>query len=113
VHGGRRDASRTWSKCGSVPCAHAQNRPDHETTDGTIGEITRDITIEGDVPEHQRARLMEIMSGPSDADARDQDTFEPGVLIVAVTSDQYLRQFWPGWSHASAAAIPRRSPDWR
>jgi uncharacterized OsmC-like protein len=29
-------------------------------TDGTIGEITRDITIEGDVPEDQRARLMEI-----------------------------------------------------
>lgn len=53
------------------------------------------------------------MSGPSDADTRDQDTFEPAVLIVAVTSAQYLRQLWPGWSHASAAAIPRRSPDLR
>ena len=39
---------------------HAQNRSDHGTRDGTIGEITRDIIIEGDVPEDQRARLMEI-----------------------------------------------------
>jgi putative redox protein len=39
---------------------HAQNCLGHETTDGTIGEITRDITIEGDVPEDQWARLMEI-----------------------------------------------------
>jgi putative redox protein len=39
---------------------HAQNCSDYETMDGTIGEITRDITIEGDVPEDQRARLMEI-----------------------------------------------------
>ena len=34
--------------------------PANESTDGPIGEITRDITIEGDVPEDRRARLMEI-----------------------------------------------------
>ena len=34
--------------------------PANEPTDGPIGEITRDITIEGDVPKDQRPRLMEI-----------------------------------------------------
>ena len=39
---------------------HAQDCADCETTDGDIGEITRDITIEGDIPEAARARLMDI-----------------------------------------------------
>jgi putative redox protein len=39
---------------------HAQDCADCETKEGTIGEITRDITIEGDIPEEARARLMEI-----------------------------------------------------
>ena len=39
---------------------HAQDCADCETEEGNIGEITRDITIEGDVPEAMRARLMEI-----------------------------------------------------
>ena len=39
---------------------YAEDCADCETKDGTIGEITRDITIEGDVPEDARARLMEI-----------------------------------------------------
>jgi uncharacterized OsmC-like protein/alpha/beta superfamily hydrolase len=39
---------------------HAEDCADCETTEGNIGEITRDITIEGDVPEAARARLMEI-----------------------------------------------------
>ena len=39
---------------------HAQDCADCETKEGNIGEITRDITIEGDVPEATRARLMEI-----------------------------------------------------
>ena len=39
---------------------HAQDCADCETQEGNIGEITRDITIEGDVPEATRARLMEI-----------------------------------------------------
>ena len=39
---------------------HAHSRSDDGTAYGAIGEITRDITIEGDVPEDQRARLMEI-----------------------------------------------------
>jgi uncharacterized OsmC-like protein/alpha/beta superfamily hydrolase len=39
---------------------HAEDCTDCETKDGTIGEITRDITIEGDVPQDARARLMEI-----------------------------------------------------
>ena len=39
---------------------HAQDCADCETKEGNIGEITRDITIEGDVPEAMRARLMEI-----------------------------------------------------
>jgi uncharacterized OsmC-like protein len=39
---------------------HAEDCADCDTKDGDIGEITRDITIEGDVPEAARARLMEI-----------------------------------------------------
>ena len=39
---------------------HAQDCADCETKEGDIGEITRDITIAGDVPEAARARLMEI-----------------------------------------------------
>ena len=39
---------------------HAQDCADCETKEGTIGEITRDITIEGDIPDEARARLMEI-----------------------------------------------------
>jgi uncharacterized OsmC-like protein/alpha/beta superfamily hydrolase len=39
---------------------HAEDCSDCETKEGNIGEITRDITIEGDVPEAARARLMEI-----------------------------------------------------
>ena len=39
---------------------HAQDCADCETKQGNIGEITRDITIEGDIPEAARARLMEI-----------------------------------------------------
>jgi len=31
-----------------------------ETKEGNVGEIVRDITIEGDIPEDARARLMEI-----------------------------------------------------
>jgi uncharacterized OsmC-like protein/alpha/beta superfamily hydrolase len=39
---------------------HAQDCADCETKEGNIGEITRDITIGGDIPETARARLMEI-----------------------------------------------------
>ena len=39
---------------------HVQDCVDCETREGTIGEITREITIEGDVPDAERARLMEI-----------------------------------------------------
>jgi putative redox protein len=39
---------------------HAEDCSDCETKEGNIGEITRDITIEGDMPEAARARLMEI-----------------------------------------------------
>jgi putative redox protein len=39
---------------------HAQDCADCETKEGNIGEITRDITIEGDIPEAARTRLMEI-----------------------------------------------------
>ena len=39
---------------------HAQDCADCETTEGHIAEIAREITIEGDVPEAERARLMEI-----------------------------------------------------
>ena len=39
---------------------HAEDCADCDTKDGNIGEITRDITIEGDVTEAERARLMEI-----------------------------------------------------
>jgi uncharacterized OsmC-like protein/alpha/beta superfamily hydrolase len=39
---------------------HAEDCADCETKEGNIGEITRDITIAGDVPEAARARLMEI-----------------------------------------------------
>jgi putative redox protein len=39
---------------------HAEDCADCDTKDGNIGEIDRDITIEGDVAEAERARLMEI-----------------------------------------------------
>jgi uncharacterized OsmC-like protein len=39
---------------------HAADCADCETKEGNIGEITRDIVIDGDVPEAARARLMEI-----------------------------------------------------
>jgi putative redox protein len=39
---------------------HAEDCADCEATEGNIGEITRDIMIDGDVPEAARARLMEI-----------------------------------------------------
>ena len=39
---------------------HAEDCGDCETQEGNIGEITRDITIEGVVPEAARARLMEF-----------------------------------------------------
>lgn len=39
---------------------YAEDCADCDTKDGNIGEITRDITIEGEVPEAARARLMEI-----------------------------------------------------
>ena len=39
---------------------HAQDCVDCETKEGDIGEITRDITITGDVSEDARTRLMAI-----------------------------------------------------
>jgi putative redox protein len=39
---------------------HAQDCVDCETKEGNIGEITRDIVIDGDVSDAQRTRLMEI-----------------------------------------------------
>ena len=39
---------------------HAEDCADCDTREGNIGEITRDITIEGDVPEAARGKLMEI-----------------------------------------------------
>jgi uncharacterized OsmC-like protein/alpha/beta superfamily hydrolase len=39
---------------------HAEDCADCDTKNGDIGEITRDITIAGDVTEAERARLMEI-----------------------------------------------------
>ncbi len=39
---------------------HAEDCADCETREGNIGEITREITIEGDVSEAARARLLEI-----------------------------------------------------
>ena len=39
---------------------HAHDCADCETKEGNIGEITSDITIEGDIPEAARTRLMEI-----------------------------------------------------
>jgi putative redox protein len=39
---------------------HADDCADCDTREGNIGEITRDITIEGDVPEAARGKLMEI-----------------------------------------------------
>jgi len=39
---------------------HAEDCADCETKDHDIGEITRDITIEGDASEAERARLMQI-----------------------------------------------------
>ena len=63
---------------------HAEDCADCETKDGTIGEITRDIGIEGDVPEDERARLMEIadrMPRASNAHARDQDTLSSRIVM--------------------------------
>jgi len=39
---------------------HAQDCVDCETKDGDIGEITKEITISGDVDEASRTRLLEI-----------------------------------------------------
>ena len=85
---------------------HAEDCADCETKDGNIGEITRDITIEGDVSEAARAANgnCRSMSGPSNADTRDQDTLTSGVLMHA--SD--------GWSparinHFGSSASPGRS----
>jgi len=39
---------------------HADDCADCETKEGNTGEITRDITIAGDLPEAARTRLMEI-----------------------------------------------------
>jgi uncharacterized OsmC-like protein/alpha/beta superfamily hydrolase len=39
---------------------HAQDCVDCETNEGDIGEITKEITITGDVPEAARTRLLEI-----------------------------------------------------
>jgi putative redox protein len=39
---------------------YAEDCADCDTKDGNIGEITRDITIAGDVTEAERAKLMEI-----------------------------------------------------
>jgi putative redox protein len=39
---------------------YAEDCADCDSKEGNIGEITRDITIAGDVPEAARARLMEI-----------------------------------------------------
>jgi putative redox protein len=39
---------------------HAQDCVDCETKEGDIGEITKEITITGDVPEASRVRLLEI-----------------------------------------------------
>ena len=39
---------------------YAEDCADCDTKEGNIGEITRDITIEGDVSEAARSRLMEI-----------------------------------------------------
>jgi putative redox protein len=39
---------------------HAKDCLDCETTDGDVGEITKEITIVGDVSAEARTRLMEI-----------------------------------------------------
>ena len=39
---------------------HAEDCLDCETRDGDIGEITKEVTIVGNVSEESRARLMEI-----------------------------------------------------
>jgi putative redox protein len=39
---------------------HAEDCADCDTKDGNIGEISRDITIEGDLSDADRMRLMEI-----------------------------------------------------
>ena len=39
---------------------HAEDCADCETKQGNIGEITREIAIEGDLPEAERARLLAI-----------------------------------------------------
>jgi putative redox protein len=39
---------------------HAQDCVDCETKEGDIGEITKEITITGDVPDAARTRLLEI-----------------------------------------------------
>ena len=39
---------------------HAQDRVDCETKKGDLGEITHDITLEGDVSDDVRQRLIQI-----------------------------------------------------
>ena len=39
---------------------HAEDCADCETRQGTVGEIARDITIDGDLPDAERARLLAI-----------------------------------------------------
>jgi putative redox protein len=39
---------------------HAQDCADCETQEGKVDEITREITLEGDLSEEQRERLLEI-----------------------------------------------------
>jgi putative redox protein len=53
-------AARRFSVRLSHRRIHARDCSDCETTEGTIGEIARDIAIEGDVPETARAKLLEI-----------------------------------------------------
>jgi putative redox protein len=39
---------------------HAEDCADCESSRGNIGEINRDITIDGDLSEAERTRLMEV-----------------------------------------------------
>jgi uncharacterized OsmC-like protein/alpha-beta hydrolase superfamily lysophospholipase len=49
-----------FTVCLSHRQIHAEDCLDCDTKDANIGEITRDVTIEGNIPEAARARLMEI-----------------------------------------------------
>ena len=65
---------------------HAQDCADCETKEGNIGEITRDITIEGDIPDAARTRLMEIADRcpvHQNPHPRDQDTFAARAIRIA------------------------------